>query len=245
MWDRICVMGSGSVRKAMNVRGARQVGPREEVEDLVGAAANEVESVKGKGGPCTVADETLESGAVGGLDADAGVEAEPTAVIPGQRILGVVGLQEAVAAEMPQDPGADGVLEALRQLVGEGGGFVEAEAGFRMGRVLIRVILDPMEEPVHDAEVIVEVGIEGGAETVEETHGPERGIRRCRGTGFPQVGPKGPEQDVKDGAGGPGPVVEEGAQTLGAGEHPTAHGHVREDVVHQVSRRLGHAFGIA
>ena len=78
MWVRICVMGSGSVRKAMNVRGARQVGPREEVEDLVGAAANEVESVKGKGGPCTVADETLESGAVGGLDTVVGVNTAQT-----------------------------------------------------------------------------------------------------------------------------------------------------------------------
>jgi hypothetical protein len=35
--------------------------------------------------------------------------------------------------------------------VGEGGGFVEAEAGFWIGRILIRVILDPLEEPVGNA----------------------------------------------------------------------------------------------
>jgi nucleotide-binding universal stress UspA family protein len=34
----------------------------------------------------------------------------------------------SVRAEKPQDPGADRVLEALQKLVGEGGGFVEAEA---------------------------------------------------------------------------------------------------------------------
>jgi hypothetical protein len=104
------------------------------------------------------ADEPLEAGAVGGLDTDAGVQAEPTAVIPGQHVLGVVGLQEAVAAEVPQHPFSHSVLEALQELVGEGGGFVEAEAGFWIGRILIRVILDPMEEPVHDAQMKMEVG---------------------------------------------------------------------------------------
>jgi hypothetical protein len=48
------------------------------------------------------------------------------------------------------------VLEALQQLVGEGGGFVEAEAGFRIRRVLIRVILDPLREPIDDARMKME-----------------------------------------------------------------------------------------
>ena len=56
---------------------------------------------------------------------------------------------------------------------------------------------------------------------------------------------EGPEEDVKDGAGGPGPVVKKGPQTLGHGENPLADGHVGNDVIHQVSRRLGHTFGIA
>jgi hypothetical protein len=43
------------------------------------------------------------------------------------------------------------VLEALEELGGEGGGFVEAEAGFRIGWILIGVILDPLEEPVDHA----------------------------------------------------------------------------------------------
>jgi len=89
------------------------VEPWEEVEDRVGAAADRVESVEGEGGPGTVADQALEAGHVGSLDASDGVETEAATVMPGQKVLGVVGLQEAVATGIPQDPGADRVLEAL------------------------------------------------------------------------------------------------------------------------------------
>ena len=89
------------------------IGPREEVEDLVGAAADEVEAIEGKRWPRTIPDEAFESGPVGGLDADAPIQTEPTAVVPVEHILGFVGFQEAVAARMSQDPGADRVLEAL------------------------------------------------------------------------------------------------------------------------------------
>jgi len=44
------------------------------------------------------ADQPFQAFAVGGLDADAPVEAEPATVLPAQHVLGVVGLQEAVAA---------------------------------------------------------------------------------------------------------------------------------------------------
>jgi hypothetical protein len=119
-----------------------------------------VESVEGEGWSRTIADQALEPLTVGGLDANASIQTEPSAVIPRQHVFGVVGLQEAVALKMPEDPGVDRVLEALQQLAGEGGGFVEAEAGFRIGRILNRVTLYLPEEPVHDAEVIVKVRIE-------------------------------------------------------------------------------------
>ena len=106
---------------------------------------------------------------VGGLDADAGVQAKAATVIPAEHVFGLMGLQEAMAAEMSQDPGTDGVLKALQELVGEGGGFVKAEAGFRMRRILIRIILDPLEEPVGDAKMEMKVGIEAGAEAMKET----------------------------------------------------------------------------
>ena len=83
------------------------VGLRQEVEDLVRAAADQVEPVEGKGGPGTIPDQALEADSVGGLDADVGVETEPTAVIPAEHVLGVVGLQEALAPE-PSGPAGEG-----------------------------------------------------------------------------------------------------------------------------------------
>jgi hypothetical protein len=50
---------------------------------------------------------------------------------------------------------------------------------------------------------------------------------------------------LEDGAGGPGPVVEEGPQSFGDGEDELAHRDVGEDVVHQVGRGVGHALGVA
>ncbi len=52
------------------------IGVGEEVEDLVGAAGDEVESLEGEGRSGAVAEEAFQSSPVGGLDADAPVEAE-------------------------------------------------------------------------------------------------------------------------------------------------------------------------
>jgi hypothetical protein len=81
-------------------------------------------------------------------------------VIPVEHILGVVGLHEAVAAEVAEDPFSHRVLKALHERVGEGCGFVEAEAGCWIGRILIRVILNLLEKPVHDAQMEVKMRIE-------------------------------------------------------------------------------------
>jgi hypothetical protein len=56
---------------------ARGIGRGEEVENLVGASGDEVEPVEGKRPSGTITGEPLEAGAVGGLDTNAGVEAEP------------------------------------------------------------------------------------------------------------------------------------------------------------------------
>jgi hypothetical protein len=147
---------------------ARGVGLGQEVEDLVGAADDEVEPFERKRRPGAIPDEALQSSPVGGLDADAGVQAKPATVIPGEHVFGVVGLQEAVALNMPQDPGADRVLEALQELAGEGRGFVETEVGFWMGGTRIGISLDLLEEPIHDAEVVVKMRIETRAEAMQE-----------------------------------------------------------------------------
>ena len=165
-------------------------------------------------------------------------------MIPGDHVVCVVGFQEVVAAEMSQDPGADRVLAALQEERGEGGGFVEAEAGVRVAGIGARITLDLFEEAVHDAEVIVEVRIQRGAEAVQETDRADGGGGWSRGTGLPQRGLESTEQDVKDGAGGSRAVVEEGPEAFGHGEHDLAHGHVGNDVLDQVGRRLGHALGV-
>ena len=72
-----------------------------------------MESLESEGRPGTVADQALEAGSVMALDTDAGVEAKTTTVIPGEHILGFVGLEEAVAPE-PSDPD-DGRAERPRR----------------------------------------------------------------------------------------------------------------------------------
>jgi hypothetical protein len=49
---------------------------------------------------------------------------------------------------------------------------------------------------------------------------------------------------MKDGAGGPRSVVEEGPEAFWHGEHELAHRPMGKDVIHQVSGRLGHALGV-
>jgi hypothetical protein len=221
------------------------IGLGEDVENLVRAAADQVETVECEKGPGAISDEPLQAFAVGGLDADAGVQAKAAAVIPRQHILRLVGLQEAVASEVAEDPFSHRVLETLQELAGEGGGFVETEAGFWMHRIQSRVTLGFLEESVHDDEVVVVVGIEAGAEAVEKADGPEGGCSWSRGAGLPEGGLEGPEQNVEDSAGGPGPVVKEGSEAFGDGKHQLAHRHVGKDVVHQVGSRFGHALGAA
>ncbi len=133
------------------------IGLLQKVEDLVGAAADEVEAVEGEGAPRAVANEAFEAGTVGGLDADAGVEAEPTAVVPGKHVLGLVGFQEDVAGEVAEHPFSDGVLEAFQELGGEGGGFVEAEAGGWVLGSLVRI--DAFEDPGYHTKVVVKMRV--------------------------------------------------------------------------------------
>jgi hypothetical protein len=143
---------------------ASEIGPREAVEDLVGTTADQVEAFEGERWPGAIPDETLEARAVRGLDADAPVQAEPSTVIPVEHVFRVVGLQEAMATKVAEDPGADGVLEPFEELGAEAGGFVEVEAtGWRIALVSglgIRIGLDSLEQTIHHAKVVVVVGIE-------------------------------------------------------------------------------------
>jgi hypothetical protein len=101
------------------------------VEDLVGTTVDEMEAFEGEGSPGTIADQALESGPVGGLDADAGVQTEPTPVIPAKHVLGLVGVEESVACKMAEHSASDGVLEAFQELVGEAARIHHLEEGHR------------------------------------------------------------------------------------------------------------------
>jgi hypothetical protein len=224
---------------------AGEVGPRQDVEDLVGAVVNEMKAVEGKGPPGAITNQSLKAGPVGGFDPDAPVQTESTPVIPAEHILGVVGLEEAMALKMPEDPGADRVLEALDELGREGRGFVEAEGFGLDSRILASITLDPLEESIDHAEMKVKVRIQRRAEAMEEADGSEGGGAWSCWTGLPESGLEGPKENMKDGAGGSGSVMKVGAQALGDGQDPLAHRDVGKDVVHQVSRGLGHALGVA
>ena len=113
------------------------------------------------------------------------------------------------------------------------------------GGILVLFPLDPLEKPVHDAEMIVKVRVQRRAEPMQEADGAHRGRCRCGGTGLPEGGLEGSKQDVQDRCGGPGPVMEEGPEAFGNGEDDLADGYVGKNVIHQVRCSLGHAPGVA
>ena len=61
---------------------------------------------------------------------------------------------------MAEHSASDGVLEAFQELVGEGRGFVETEGFGLDSRILASITLDPLEEPVHYAQMEMVVRIE-------------------------------------------------------------------------------------
>ena len=84
-----------------------------------------------------------------------------------------------MAAKMTEDSFADGVLETLQELGRESGGLVEVEAAGLAFGILVRI--GPLKDAVHDAEVIVIVGVEAGGETMEKAVcGARMGVRGAR-----------------------------------------------------------------
>ena len=80
-----------------------------------------------------------------------------------------------MGVEVVQHPGADDVLEALQELGRKSGGFVEAEAAGLAYGILVRI--DPFEEAVHQAELVVEVRI---ARLRERRRACQRPLRSSR-----------------------------------------------------------------
>jgi hypothetical protein len=79
---------------------AGRVWLRQDIEDLVGTAADEMETVESEGRSGTIPKQPFQSLPVASLDTHAGVQAEPTTVIPCEHTLSVVGFQEAVTTKV-------------------------------------------------------------------------------------------------------------------------------------------------
>jgi hypothetical protein len=176
IWARIWVMGSESVRNAMNVRGVWQEGRlaggasgRRGVwqEGRLAGGADEGEDLVD---PC---EQSCPLGRPGG----GGIRCLQFSPLGlgrrGRWSLGKGGMwADGLSGEgvVLQRPGCD---EGLQELGCKGRGLVEAEARFRVGWIGVRLKLDPLEEPVGDTQVKMKVGVQGRAEAVQEAHGPE------------------------------------------------------------------------
>jgi len=68
-----------------------------------------------------------------------------------------------------------------KPLVGAVADQVEPVEGGGIGWVLVRVILNPLKEPIDHAQVVVKVWVEGGAEAMQEAHGADGGLGRSGG----------------------------------------------------------------
>jgi hypothetical protein len=192
-----------------------------------------VEPVQREGGAGTVADQALETGAVMGRDTDRPVEAEASGCSPCAHVGGLSRIEEAVADEEPKHPvlnergeGASGVgVEPPAAVEGEG------------------ALVVACEEAVEDDEVQMEMGVEAGAEAVQEGDGAEGGIGGSARGGFPQRSPYDSKDYGEDASDEDRIAGEEGAEPFGEGEHPLAHGHVGDDMIAQVGCDFGHAAG--
>ena len=155
---------------------------REVVEDVIGAAGagaaagGALEALLTEGRTGAVAEESFEARAVPGFDAYGGIDAEPSVALPGRHVVGDVGLEEAVAAEVAKDPAADGGGEVTRLLRRDGGVCLEE------AHSAVRIAL---KEAVADDDVVMEVGVQGSAEAVQEGDGAGLRLRVRAGTAGP------------------------------------------------------------
>ena len=116
-----------------------------------------------KGRPGAVAEQALAADSVGAVDTHGGVQAEAAAALPGEHVLDGGGLQQAAPLEEAKDAALEEPLEVVGIVACEMGGLVEADGAVRLLG----------EEAVQDHDVEVEVGVQAGAEAVQEGDGPQ------------------------------------------------------------------------
>ena len=101
------------------------------------------------------------------------------------------------------------------------------------------------EHAVEREDVEVEMRVERATKALGERDGADLSVSGGPGARAAERGTERPEEDGEHRGGHTRLVVEEGAEPLRKREDPLAHGQVRQEVVGQVRRDLGHAAGVA
>ena len=156
-------------------------------------------------------------------------------MFPLRHRLRIIARQQASAHEHAQQPPAH-----LRLHLGDGvgidpGGGMEDDPARGSG----------VEHAVDDDTVKVEVGIEAGAETVDEGHRTEVRRGACTGAVRLQVLLHHAQEQAQGSTLEIGVAVQEVAQPLGHRQDPLAHRQRRQDVIGEMRRGRHHAPGIA
>jgi hypothetical protein len=115
-----------------------------------------VETVEGEGRASTIPDQSFDPVTVVAFDADGGIDAEAARSLPSEHVGGGGVLEETVAAEVPEYADLNGSLERFPMVRCQVGGFTEGDNS----------VLVLGKHPVEDQDVIVEMGVEAGAEPV-------------------------------------------------------------------------------
>jgi hypothetical protein len=120
------------------------------------------------------------------MGADGGVEAEAAAGLPGEHVFDGVLVEQAAALEEAEHTALQLALEA------------EDVVGRHMGRLVEgdAAVVALGKDAVEEYDVEMEVGIEGGAEAVQEGDGAELGLAGRGRAGAAQRGADGAEQDA-------------------------------------------------
>ncbi|HUF31424.1 MAG TPA: hypothetical protein VMM77_12300, partial [Gemmatimonadaceae bacterium] len=127
--------------------------------------ALDAQAFEGERRPGAVPQQPFPAGGVGAVDADGGVQAEAATGLPGEHVLYGVLVEESAALEEAEHALQQRALEAKDVVGKEVGRLVEDDAG----------VVALGEDAVQDDDMEVEVGVEGGAEAVEEGDGAEPG----------------------------------------------------------------------
>jgi len=184
-----------------------------------GNAGEGVEAFEREGGPGTVAEEALEAGTVIALDAHRSVDAEAAGTLPGEHVESVELVEQPVGTEVSEDATLNDALEPGPVLGLEKRRFVEASLS-------VVAVVAWGEDAVEDDQMEVEMGIEGGAEAVQEADGSELRVGGRAGTDATQAGADPPQEDLEDGACDVRVVMQEGPEALWDREDPLPGGEV-------------------